>query len=218
MPETLTIGSVLDSGEPAELNAARFNRHTFWCGQSGSGKTYALGVVLEQLLAHSALPIVIFDPNADFVRLGEVRPEAANSSTAEALAGRDIRVLRPASETSPLRVRFPDLPLAIKAGMLRLDPLVDRAEYNALLHVEGLLSASDERSVVEARTGRSPTSSLSAPTRPFSISAASVIPKNRSSSPSRFSTTSGRGARSADRCCWSSMKPTTSAPPTSTAR
>ncbi len=148
-PDALPIGSVVDSGEPAQLNAARFNRHTFWCGQSGSGKTYALGVVLEQLLAHTALPIVVFDPNADFVRLGEVRPEAEGTSTAKALEARDIRVLRPSSETNPLRVKFPDLPIAIKAGMLRLDPLIDRAEYNALLHVEELLAATDERSVVE---------------------------------------------------------------------
>ena len=34
-------------GTGVELDPRRFNRHTFWCGQSGSGKTYALGVVLE---------------------------------------------------------------------------------------------------------------------------------------------------------------------------
>ncbi|HUG51094.1 MAG TPA: DUF87 domain-containing protein, partial [Terrimesophilobacter sp.] len=69
---TLTVGSYLASdGIPARLLADRFNRHTFWCGQSGSGKTYALGVVLEQILVHTGLPMVIFDPNADFVRLRE---------------------------------------------------------------------------------------------------------------------------------------------------
>ena len=66
MPATLPIGTVVESGDIAELNAQRFNRHTFWCGQSGSGKTYALGVVLEQVLAHTSLPLVILDPNADF--------------------------------------------------------------------------------------------------------------------------------------------------------
>lgn len=87
MPATLPIGTVVDSGDIAELNAQRFNRHTFWCGQSGLGKTYALGVVLEQILAHTSLPLVILDPNADFVRLGEVRPEAASTGTAAALCG-----------------------------------------------------------------------------------------------------------------------------------
>ena len=74
----LEVGTNLtDPGGAAKLLPHRFNRHTFWCGQSGSGKTYALGVVLEQLVAHTALPVVIFDPNSDFVRLGELNPEAS---------------------------------------------------------------------------------------------------------------------------------------------
>ncbi len=75
MPEQLLIGTLADRDDqtPALLDAARFNRHTFWCGQSGSGKTYALGVVLEQLLLGTHLPILVIDPNADFVRLGDVR-------------------------------------------------------------------------------------------------------------------------------------------------
>ena len=44
------------------IDGSRFNRHTFWCGQSGSGKTYALGVVLEQLLLRTELPIAVLDP------------------------------------------------------------------------------------------------------------------------------------------------------------
>ena len=71
----LTIGTDITGSTPATLDASRFNRHTFWCGQSGSGKTFALGVVLEQLLLHTELPILILDPNADFVRLREARPE-----------------------------------------------------------------------------------------------------------------------------------------------
>src|SRR5215207_8189290 len=94
----LEVGSNLTQpGGPAKLLPHRFNRHTFWCGQSGSGKTYALGVVLEQLIAHTALPVVIFDPNSDFVRLGELNADASGP-TAEALAQRDIRVLRARGE------------------------------------------------------------------------------------------------------------------------
>ena len=150
MSSALTIGRLVDApAEPAELAAQRFNRHTFWCGQSGSGKTYALGVALEQLLAHTALPIVVFDPNADFVRLAEVRPEAAQTETATLLAERDIRVLRPGGDL-PLHVRFTSLSLAAKAAILRLDPLVDRAEYNSLLHVGEVLARADERGIVVA--------------------------------------------------------------------
>jgi DNA helicase HerA-like ATPase len=98
---SLRIGTV-ESGEgtdPAELLAGKFNRHTFWCGQSGSGKTYALGVVLEQLLIETELPMLVFDPNADFVRLAELRTAAPDAPGRDAergaLAARDIRILRP---------------------------------------------------------------------------------------------------------------------------
>jgi hypothetical protein len=51
------------------LDAGGFDRHTFLCGQSGSGKTYALGVLLEQLLLETSLRIVVLDPNSDFARI-----------------------------------------------------------------------------------------------------------------------------------------------------
>ena len=130
------------------LDALRFNRHTFWCGQSGSGKTFALGVVLEQLLAHTDLPMVIFDPNADFVRLNETRADAP-ADQAALLADRDIRVLRPHGEgADALRVRFGDLSLHAKAALLRIDPLADRAEYNSLLHLEESFTLRDQADVL----------------------------------------------------------------------
>lgn len=139
----LAIGSYLASDEiPARLLPHRFNRHTFWCGQSGSGKTYALGVVLEQILLHTGLPMVIFDPNADFVRLRETNPSGGRPDEIGALATRDIRVLRPgAAEPDSLRVRFADLPLKSQAAVLRLHPLEDRAEYNELIHFEQSVGA-----------------------------------------------------------------------------
>jgi type IV secretory pathway VirB4 component len=57
------------------LDAGGFDRHTFFCGQSGSGKTYALGTVLERLLLETSLRIVVLDPNSDFVRLDDVRDD-----------------------------------------------------------------------------------------------------------------------------------------------
>ena len=43
MAQSLHIGTHVsgERGADATLLASRFNRHTFWCGQSGSGKTYA---------------------------------------------------------------------------------------------------------------------------------------------------------------------------------
>src|SRR4051794_1054107 len=90
----LTIGAAIgDPTTPVALDARRFNRHTFWCGQSGSGKTYALGVVLEQLLLNTELPMLILDPNGDYTRLRETRPSADAAGVA-GIAGADIRVFR----------------------------------------------------------------------------------------------------------------------------
>src|SRR6185437_881750 len=65
------------SGLVHGLDAGGFDRHTFLCGQSGSGKTYALGVLLERLLLATSLRIVVLDPNSDYVRLTELRDDVA---------------------------------------------------------------------------------------------------------------------------------------------
>src|SRR5688500_4569480 len=45
----LGIGEyALSPGVAAGVDAGGFDRHTFLCGQSGSGKTYSLGVMLER--------------------------------------------------------------------------------------------------------------------------------------------------------------------------
>ena len=66
----LRLGELaLAPGVPCVADAGGFDRHTFLCGQSGSGKTYSLGVILERLLIETDLRMVILDPNSDFVRL-----------------------------------------------------------------------------------------------------------------------------------------------------
>lgn len=145
----LAIGEVLgEPGVPAYLDARKFNRHTFWCGQSGSGKTYALGVVLEQLLIGTELPILILDPNADFVRLGESR-EAASEADERRWRELDIRVFRSgAHEGAPLRTRWVDLSPEAKAAVLQIDPIADAEEYNILLHLDGDASTLDAAEMV----------------------------------------------------------------------
>ncbi len=131
----VTIGT-WRSGEvdaPARLRAQGFNRHTFLCGQSGSGKTYALGVLLEQMLLSTELRMVILDPNADFVRLGETLPGVAPEA-AEQVAALGVRVLGASPPAEPLRLRFATMPRLAQAAVLRLDPLADRDEYNLFLH------------------------------------------------------------------------------------
>lgn len=145
----LPIGTLAGEPEtPVSLDPARFNRHTFWCGQSGSGKTYSLGVVLEQLLLHTELPMVILDPNADFVRMTEVR-EGTDAATAARIRELDIRVLR--STEGPgerLHARYVDLSPASKAALMQLDPIADAEEYNVLLHADVRAEAFDESTAV----------------------------------------------------------------------
>jgi uncharacterized protein len=119
----------------ARLRAQGFARHTFLCGQSGSGKTYALGVILEQLLLGTDLRMVVLDPNADFVRLGQPRPDAPPEA-GQRLGATDIQVLGADATTGePLRMRFATMPRQAQASVLQLDPLVDRGEYNHFLHL-----------------------------------------------------------------------------------
>ena len=137
---TWTCGGVT---VPARLRSQGFSRHTFLCGQSGSGKTYALGVILEQLLLGTDLRIVVLDPNADFVRLGETRSDAPPDA-ARRMEDIDLRVLgADATSAEPLRARFATMPRHAQAAILRMDPLADRAEYNAFLHLMGDLAHMD---------------------------------------------------------------------------
>src|SRR4051812_9723020 len=129
------------------LDAGGFNRHTFLCGQSGSGKTYALGVLLERLLMETSLRIVVLDPNSDYVHLGEPRADAPSGLSArygDATGG--VAVRSGTGGPAGIRVRFRDLSSAHQAAALRLDPLADREEYGqltALLEDEGVRSVED---------------------------------------------------------------------------
>lgn len=145
----LPIGTLADDPtRQASLLARRFNRHTFLCGQSGSGKTYALGVLLEQLLVHTRLPLVVLDPNSDFVHLDEQLPRVPDRD-ASVLRSRDIRILRSRSvDGANLLVRFTGLPAATKAAIMRLDPVVDRDEYNSLLHADEMMRVDAAREIL----------------------------------------------------------------------
>lgn len=144
----LGLGPMISSPDvPVGLIPKRLNRHTFWCGQSGSGKTYALGVALEQILMHTRLPVVVFDPNGDFVRLGETRSQADETERA-ALAGRDIRVLRPGEGPDGLRIRFRSMSIRSKGAIFRLDPLIDYEAFNVLVRWGPEMTASGPEEVL----------------------------------------------------------------------
>jgi DNA helicase HerA-like ATPase len=135
----LEIGTIamVDEPVPAALEAAGFDRHTFLCGQSGSGKTYSLGVVLERLLLETSLRVVILDPNSDFVRLADVRDgaDAALATRFARIEGIRVHRVEPAEDEQRLRVRFAELDDAARGGVLRLDPVADREEFAEMQHL-----------------------------------------------------------------------------------
>ena len=128
----LEVGELaLAPGVPLRLDAGGFGRHTFLCGQSGSGKTYSLGVLLERLLMETSLRVVVLDPNSDYVRLGE--PRADDERYRAAAAGIAVRAGTAGPER--IRVRLRDLTPALQAAVLQLDPLRDRTEYGQLVEL-----------------------------------------------------------------------------------
>jgi hypothetical protein len=140
----LTIGELLLApGVPAALDPGGFNRHTFMCGQSGSGKTYSLGLVLERLLLGTSLRMIILDPNSDYIRLSEVRESADPAVAAEyAAAASGVSVWQnDPGATHPLQLQFLDIDSAAQAAVFGLDPIRDREEYAVL---SGLLAASEK--------------------------------------------------------------------------
>jgi len=151
----LAVGDVLLApGVPLSLDAGGFDRHTFLCGQSGSGKTYGLGVLLERLLQETELRIVILDPNSDFVRLGEIR-----EGVDPALARRHERVAggvvpRRAEGAGRLALGLADLDAATQAAMLRLDPIADREEYAALADVVERFRPGELTELTDERLGQ----------------------------------------------------------------
>jgi len=132
---TLRLGELMLAADvPCLADASGFDRHTFLCGQSGSGKTYSLGVILERLLIETDLRMLILDPNSDFVHLGQVR-----SAADQALAGRYATAARSVAVYSAhaagerrLRLHAAEIDPATQAALLRLDPIGDREEYAAL--------------------------------------------------------------------------------------
>lgn len=119
-----------------QLAAAGFTRHTFLCGQSGSGKTYTLGLLIEQLLLRTDLKVIVIDPNSDYVHVPQIDPEGLDAEErrrAEELPDR-VRVFRHHG-VNRLRIRYGRLPLELQALALELDPIEDAELYDSLHRV-----------------------------------------------------------------------------------
>lgn len=140
------VGTLREAPElPAQLVAKGFARHTFMCGQSGSGKTYTTGVLFERLLAETTFPIVILDPNSDHVHLGTPSDSDDHSEESERFrrAADAVRVarVRGLDASFVLCADFSDLGLEYQALLLRLHPIADADEFDALRRVTATLEA-----------------------------------------------------------------------------
>lgn len=74
----LHLGWCLDEadGRPLYLEASGLKAGTVIIAQSGSGKSFTLGRLLEEIAAKTRARIVILDPNSDFVKLSKVEANA----------------------------------------------------------------------------------------------------------------------------------------------
>jgi len=165
----LHVGRIRDTGVDARLRAAGFARHTFMCGQSGSGKTFTLGIILERLLFETDLPVVVIDPNSDYVNLGTMASrtavnrfrstplsQAEYDELAERYAERaGVVVASARSGDLPLRIHFSDLPVDYQALAMQLDPIADALEYGALVdavkHLRAPYHVDDVQAVLRDR-------------------------------------------------------------------
>lgn len=130
---------------PLRLHAEAFARHTFLCGQSGSGKTFSLSVMLEEMLLQTSLRVIVLDPNSDYVGLSQLRDGAESDPRAARFreVAERVRVLRPArvADGDVLQLRVGDLKPEAQAAIAGLDPLADREEYAAYRNAVETLKA-----------------------------------------------------------------------------
>lgn len=116
LPAKLCVGSLLTHPNvPVVLNACGFNRHTVVLAQSGAGKSYALGVLIEELLTRTSLRIVILDPNGDFTTLDEI----PGASSVHVASSRDPSVYRRST-----RALFGAKTRAVAFDLNMLDPVM----------------------------------------------------------------------------------------------
>ena len=156
------IGELRLAAGALSLDAGGFDRHSFLCGQSGSGKTYSLGVILEQLLLETTLRVVVLDPNSDFVALGQTRDDISDVVVERHAANAGVVVRSAGTEDGRLQLRFADLdPHAGGSAPSRSDRRSRRVlELSCRCSTAGVRPEPPSRSsasspMVETRRGRS---------------------------------------------------------------
>jgi len=69
-----------DTKIPVSLEASALAKHCAVLAQSGSGKSFMMGRLIEELLIKTKASVVIFDPNSDYARLNELNANVWTSA------------------------------------------------------------------------------------------------------------------------------------------
>jgi DNA helicase HerA-like ATPase len=156
--EPLLLGSLLGSGPPAvpiPLEAKKLAKHTAILAQSGSGKSFFVGRLVEELLIKTTCKILVLDPNSDFVKANDVDSEVWESNIPDLLpqdetserfarrwAGIEKLILTnqdiESSEHQPISVLWSSLDDLQAAAFLGIDPAEDAGHFWYLIAARDL--------------------------------------------------------------------------------
>jgi uncharacterized protein len=163
-PPSLQLGWLQEAWPakvPVNLKGEGLTAHTAVIAQSGSGKSFMLGRLLEEIASKTKARVLILDPNSDFVKFGQVDPRAwereglrdsfGQEDTQTAFerrwAGVKFRVIteRPSDalgpetanvQTGKVSVGWAELSLPEKAKLLGLSARTDPDEMHVLRVLE----------------------------------------------------------------------------------
>lgn len=130
---------------PVLLKAKGLKAHTAIIAQSGSGKSFALGRLLEEIASRTNARIVILDPNSDFSRFREVNKNAWRKKYLKPWFGEEDThkeferrwkavgvkslTLRPPNDL-PKKIRATSYPISIRWGGCSLFEMCDYLGYS----------------------------------------------------------------------------------------
>jgi uncharacterized protein len=143
---------------PVHLRAKGLSAHIAIIAQSGSGKSFMLGRILEEIAAKTRARFVIFDPNSDFSKFGTIdesvwrrlAPHFASDDTRESFGRRWSRVgfsiltNNLHADASPISVSWPRLSQDMKQAYLGISAITHPEEYAAFQIVAGAIGQSQE--------------------------------------------------------------------------
>jgi len=128
-----------DSFEPNSIDPSCLSCHTAILAQSGSGKSFMVGRLIEELLIKTKARVVILDPNSDFVRLPQIdaavwqRPNFQQSffpgenneyfQTAWSKVSINVLSNRNLAHAQPLRINWGGLTDSERADVMDLNPI-----------------------------------------------------------------------------------------------